>query len=143
MWKIKRLHELSTIELLNIMIERVSIFVVEQNCPYQEIDLDDKNCIHVFKEEDNKIIAYFRLIETDKYIKLGRVIVNKNHRGKGLGNELLNKVKEICDEIYPNYDIYAQAQAHLEKYYNQIGLKKESDIYLEDNIPHIDMYCRR
>ena len=143
MWKIKKFNELSTLELFNILKERSKIFVLEQNCPYLDIDDDDLSCLHVFKEINGEIGAYFRLIEKENYIKLGRVIVKKELRKQGLGKELLNKFLEVKEKYYKDKDGFAQAQAHLINFYGSIGFKEISKPYYEDNILHVDMILKK
>ncbi|WLD94701.1 GNAT family N-acetyltransferase [Alkalihalobacillus sp. AL-G] len=140
-WKISTTEELTKTELITIFQERVKVFVVEQDCPYQEIDDYDlnPNVFHIFKMEENELLAYARVIDKQDYIKFGRVLVNKNHRGKRLGNELLQKVMEFIEAEYHPQVIKIEAQAHLEHYYAAFGLRQNSDVFLEDGIPHIEM----
>lgn len=112
MWNVKTFDNLTTHELFQIYKLRVSVFVVEQDCPYQEVD--------------------------DK-VHLGRVIVNPDFRKKGLGNQLVEHAIKFSEANYPNKPIYAQAQAYLQDFYQSFGFQPVSEIYLEDNIPHLDM----
>lgn len=140
MWTIKPFEQVTTDELFKFLKARVDVFVVEQECPYPEIDDLDLLAIHLFKtDSDGQIMAYCRLIETDKEIKLGRVLVSQEHRKDGLGRELVAKALEFCAETYPSKPVYAQAQAYLENFYGSFGFIATSDVYLEDDIPHIDM----
>lgn len=140
MWTIKPFEQVTTDELFKFLKTRVDVFVVEQECPYPEIDDLDLIAIHFFKtDSDGQIMAYCRLIETDKEMKLGRVLVSQEHRKDGLGRELVAKVLDYCAKTYPSKPVYAQAQAYLEKFYGSFGFVATSDVYLEDDIPHIDM----
>ncbi|MBM7583790.1 ElaA protein [Bacillus pakistanensis] len=141
-WFIKSFEELSTLELHKIYNERVKVFVVEQNCPYQEVDDHDPHALHVFKlEKENKISAYARIILDDEVCAFGRVLVTREFRHQGLGNELLEVVMNyIKSEINAN-KIKIEAQSHLESFYGAFGFNKVSNEYLEDGIPHITMVC--
>ncbi|QUG43410.1 GNAT family N-acetyltransferase [Psychrobacillus sp. INOP01] len=139
MWNYMAFEELSVLELQRIYKERVAVFVVEQNCPYPEVDDVDLISTHIFKEENNELCAYMRVIPKEDNIHIGRVLVAQNHRKSGLGRELVARGLEYIETIYPGMPIYAQAQAHLEDFYRSFGFETVSEVYLEDNIPHIDM----
>lgn len=140
MWMVKSFKELSREQLFAILKARVEVFVVEQNCAYPEIDELDKTAIHLFKiDEFGQVMAYCRLIPTASEIKLGRVLVGKNYRQLGLGRDLVHHALGYCAKKYPGKPVYAQAQAYLENFYNSFGFFSTSEVYLEDNIPHIDM----
>lgn len=139
MWNYIAFEELSALELQRIYKARVSVFVVEQNCPYPEVDDLDLISTHIFKEENNELSAYMRVFPKDETIHIGRVLVAQNHRNSGLGREVVARGLEYIETIYPEMPIYAQAQAHLEDFYGSFGFKTVSEVYLEDDIPHIDM----
>ena len=139
MWNYIVFEELSALELQRIYKVRVAVFVVEQNCPYPEVDDVDLISTHIFKEENNEISAYMRVFPKEDIIHIGRVLVDQSHRKSGLGRELVARGMEYIETIYPGMAIYAQAQAHLEDFYQSFGFETVSEIYLEDNIPHIDM----
>ncbi|KRM67550.1 acetyltransferase [Apilactobacillus ozensis DSM 23829 = JCM 17196] len=138
---VKNTNDLTPKELVKIFMLRTSVFVVEQNCPYQEVDTDDLNDIHVVLVDDktNNINAYTRIIDHDKYVSFGRVIVAKNYRKQGLGNKIVAETLNVINKKYPKLPIKIQAQAHLQKFYGSFGFKSTSSTYLEDGIPHIDM----
>lgn len=136
---VKTLSELSTKEFLEIVKLRIAVFVVEQNCPYQEVDDEDEAAIHTWLQEGNEIVGYTRIINRGETIAMGRVIVNPLYRRKKLGQKLINKTLEVITEKYPNKDIIIGAQAHLIDFYQTAGFEVISDIYLEDDIPHIKM----
>lgn len=138
-WSCKSFDELSNRELFEIYRERVKIFVVRQNCPYQEVDDNDLICLHLFGRENEAVCSYCRIIPKDDGVHLGRVLISEDMRGKGYGRKLVSKALEIIEERYPAQRIYAQAQAYLEKFYRSFGFKNISDVYQEDGIPHIDM----
>lgn len=138
---IKGTDELSIAELLEIFKLRVSVFVVEQNCPYQEIDDQDDNAQHVFLKADNKIVAYARIIEHIDGINIsfGRVLVAPNYRQHHLGHELVSAALAEIERSAPKRSIKIAAQNYLENFYQGFGFIPVSDVYLEDDIPHLDM----
>ncbi|MGT2866415.1 GNAT family N-acetyltransferase [Streptococcus fryi] len=140
MFIVKSFQDLSTSEFFEIAKKRVAVFVLEQNCPYQEIDDLDPISLHIFKtDESGKILAYCRLIPTEETIKLGRVLVSKEYRQTGLGRALVSQALATCKNKFPDKTIFAQAQTYLQDFYSSFGFKSISEPYLEDNIPHIDM----
>ncbi len=140
MFVVKSFQDLSTSEFFEIAKERVAVFVVEQDCPYQEIDDLDPIALHIYKtDQAGKVLAYCRLIPTKETIKLGRVLVNKDQRQTGLGRALVSQALEVCQNQFPEKTIFAQAQTYLQDFYSSFGFKSISEPYLEDNIPHIDM----
>ncbi|HGC9855601.1 TPA: GNAT family N-acetyltransferase [Streptococcus agalactiae] len=139
MWNVKTFDNLTTHELFQIYKLRVSVFVVEQDCPYQEVDDKVLICLHGMNWVDGQLAAYYRLIPEDDKVHLGRVIVNPDFRKKGLGNQLVEHTIKFSEANYPNKPIYAQAQAYLQDFYQSFGFQPVSEIYLEDNIPHLDM----
>ena len=140
-WKLKRFDDLTNRELHEIFRLRVNTFVVEQNCPYSEIDGKDPKSHHLLYQKNGKIIAYARLLPPGvsyDEASIGRVVVAQAYRGTGLGYELLEQAVKVSLAQY-NQEIKIGAQAHLEKYYASVGFVKVSEMYLEDDIPHIDM----
>jgi len=140
-WELKAFNDLTNLELHDIFKLRTDIFVVEQNCPYPEIDGKDPKSLHFMGKIDDEIVAYTRILPPGVSYNepsIGRVVVAESHRGTGLGHELLKRSIEIS---FANYgqSIKIGAQAHLEPYYGAAGFKKVSAEYLEDDIPHIDM----
>ena len=139
MWVIKPFEELTAGELHLIYKERVAVFVVEQNCPYQEVDDTDLVSIHFWKQADDRLLAYARLIPEAEGVRIGRVLVPQGERTHGYGQELMQVVLEYAQMHFPGLPIHAQAQAYLQNFYASFGFQSVSDIYLEDDIPHIDM----
>ncbi|MFZ3579424.1 GNAT family N-acetyltransferase [Virgibacillus sp. DJP39] len=141
-WHIKDFQALSNDELYNIMKARVDVFVVEQECAYEEIDGHDQEAVHYFLTVNDEIAAYVRILPTkSKYdeASIGRVLVTKPHRGKGYGKLVMeNAIQYITNEWNENR-IKIQAQNYLHKFYSELGFIQKSEIYLDDNIPHIDM----
>lgn len=141
-FKIKRFNELSSAELYQLLQLRSEVFVVEQNCVYQDIDGKDQEAIHVLGFVDNELAVYARLFAPGYYFEnasIGRVIVAPQFRSKNLGHELMQKAIQTVKEIYKTTAITISAQEHLEKFYNSHGFVKSSESYLEDGIPHIEM----
>lgn len=141
-WKIKTWEQLKTNELYSILKLRSKVFVVEQNCVYQDIDDKDKLAIHVFGFVERKIIAYSRLFNKKEYFKetsFGRAVVESANRGKGIGNMLVEKSLLTIKEKYKEQKVKISAQAHLVNFYKKHGFKTIGKEYLEDGIPHIAM----
>ncbi len=141
-WKIKTFNELSNVELYTILNERTAVFVVEQNCPYLEVDGKDIESYHLFAEKEGEIVVYARLLPAGisyTQASIGRVLVKKDYRGQGHAQDLLNKAIAFIHDELKEPAIKIQAQSHLEKFYASFGFKSISSEYLEDDIPHIDM----
>ncbi len=144
-WKKKAFNELSTNELYAILKARVDVFVIEQTCPYPEIDNFDQRAVHLFLEEGNEVVAYSRLFPSGvKYedASLGRVLVAKSHRGNGLAKDLLKEALIVLREEWGEQSIKIQAQEYLIHFYGSFGFQPISEVYLEDGIPHVDMVLR-
>jgi ElaA protein len=139
---IKKFEDLTTSELYNIMSFRQSIFVVEQDCPYLDADYLDQDSWHVWYIEEGQIVAYTRLIPKgksyDHYSSIGRVAVNKTHRGTGLGKKLMafSIDKLLRLEGGP---VKISAQTYTISFYQSLGFVADGEEYLEDDIPHIAM----
>ncbi|WP_214881309.1 MULTISPECIES: GNAT family N-acetyltransferase [unclassified Exiguobacterium] len=133
--KRKAFHELTTIELYRLLALRTEIFVVEQNCPYQEIDGKDEQAIHYWIEEDGEIVSALRVLTEASPVAIGRVVTKAAHRGKGYSRKLM----EATIEDFGHETLYLQAQTYVELFYASFGFKRTSDVYEEDGIPHVDM----
>ena len=141
---IKKFRELSTEEIYNILKLRSEVFVVEQNCVYQDIDEKDKKATHIFIEKNNDIIAYTRIFKKGDYYEenpsIGRVVVSKKERGKNFGKEImLNSIEFIKKEL-EGKKIELSAQKYLDKFYKDLDFYSEGEDYLEDGIPHQRMF---
>ncbi|GAA2970306.1 GNAT family N-acetyltransferase [Lentilactobacillus parakefiri] len=141
--EVKTFPELTTQELFQIYKLRVAVFVVEQKCYYQEVDDDDLIAYHLmFKDSQNELTAYARIIpeKNATIARIGRVVVNPNHRGGGLGRELVQAALDRIPSLMPHTaKIVLAGQEYLNEFYKSFGFKNVSDVYLEDGIPHIDM----
>lgn len=138
-YQLKPFHQLSTEELFEIYRVRTEVFVVEQHCAYQEVDEKDKIAWHLFLQEKEKVIAYCRIIPPPHRLAIGRVLVAKSARGKGLAHQLMKQALDFCQQQWQGIPIYIQAQTYLEPFYQGLGFHPISDSYLEDGIPHLDM----
>lgn len=141
-WHTKAFEELTLDELYDIMQLRTDIFVVEQNCPYPELDGKDKNCLHVFATQHGQVVAYARIVPPGlsyKEISIGRVVVHAAHRKDGLGRILIDLTLEKIEEEFGAQPIQIGAQCYLKKFYGSFGFEPASEEYLEDGIPHVDM----
>ncbi|ARO24212.1 GCN5-related N-acetyltransferase protein [Rhizobium sp. TAL182] len=121
---------------------RVDVFVVEQNCPYPELDGKDIDALHLRLLEGGDLLAAVRILkphEPQDPSKIGRVVVSPAHRGKRLGDALMRESIAACERLYPANPIALSAQAHLRRFYESFGFVGTSQEYLEDGIPHIDM----
>ncbi|MGG5315104.1 GNAT family N-acetyltransferase [Enterococcus sp. AZ072] len=137
--QVKSISELTAEELLSIFIERVAVFVVEQNCPYQEADEEDKVALHLCFTDETGLKAYSRIIDKGDYITFGRVLVAQNARKQHLGRKLVHRTIEEIQHRFPGKTITISGQAYLQKFYESFGFSVISEEYLEDGIPHIDM----
>ncbi|MGG5342679.1 GNAT family N-acetyltransferase [Enterococcus sp. AZ192] len=138
-YHVKDFSELTTKEFFEIAKLRTAVFVVEQNCPYQEIDDIDEHALHTWLQEEKDIVGYTRIIDNGETVSFGRVLIDHNYRKHGLGNLLLENTLNVISERYPEKPIIIGAQAHLTGFYGGFGFKEVSEVYLEDDIPHVKM----
>lgn len=142
-WQIKHFSELTLAEFHDVIALRIRVFVVEQNCPYQELDGKDKKSYHLIcRDGMGKIVATARILPPGlayKEVAIGRVVVSESIRGLGLGHELMRQCVQFILAEFGMVDIRLSAQAHLEKYYEKHQFKSTGHNYLEDNIPHVEM----
>jgi ElaA protein len=141
-WKTKTFDELSTQELYQILKLRSEVFVVEQNCVYQDIDNKDQKALHLFGLLEGEIIAYSRLFKPGDYFEfssIGRVVVAEKHRDKNFGHELIDQSIFEINNLFKVQNITISAQLYLKKFYESHGFVATSETYLEDDIPHIEM----
>jgi len=138
-------HQLSKEMLYQIIRLRLEVFVLEQNCIYQDLDNKDQKAIHLVGEEEGKLIAYTRLFRKGDYFEnasIGRVIVKKESRKKDYGKTIMQKSIEELKNEHNEENIEISAQKYLIKFYLDLGFKKIGEEYLEDNIPHIKMVLK-
>lgn len=137
---IKEFSQLSIEELYEILRVRSEVFVVEQECIYQDLDGIDQNSIHVFYEEEGKIKAYLRIFWKDKaqkVVQIGRVLTME--RGVGLGEKILVEGIRTAEETMGAEIIYIEAQCYAIGFYEKVGFLVTSEEFLEDGIPHVKM----
>ena len=142
---VKKFHELTTSELYEILALRSEVFVVEQDCVYQDIDGKDQKALHVFGIKNNKIIAYTRIFKPGNYFKnasIGRVVVKQNERKFKYGHELITASIQAVNNSFNTKEITISAQTYLTKFYNIHGFVSVGEEYLEDDIPHIEMVIK-
>ncbi|MHC5216802.1 GNAT family N-acetyltransferase [Enterococcus sp. LJL128] len=138
-YKIKQLEALTTTELLEIMAARIAVFVVEQQCPYQEVDELDAEAWHIWLEQAGEIAGYARIIETAEGIQIGRVLTPKKYRGQGYGEKLMTEALKEVQRLFPQKPVSLGAQEYAIGFYQNFGFEVCSEVYLEDDIPHVDM----
>ncbi|MDO6673978.1 GNAT family N-acetyltransferase [Tenacibaculum sp. 1_MG-2023] len=141
-FKVKNFQELTTSELYELLQLRSEVFVVEQDCVYQDVDGKDQKALHVIGVKEGKIIAYTRLFNSGEYFdtpSIGRVVIKETERKYGYGHNLIKaSIKAIVDN-YNETTITISAQTYLQKFYESHGFKQVGEGYLEDGIPHIKM----
>lgn len=143
-WKIKSFEELTTSELYEIIKARVDVFVVEQDTPYPDLDGYDQKALHLWAEQEDKtVLAYCRIF--DKGIKytetsIGRVLTTEKARGKNLGKQLIQYAVETIENRFKTSEVRISAQDYLLRFYSGFGFTATEKKYLEDNIPHTEMF---
>ncbi len=143
-FELKSFQNLNTKELYEILRLRIEVFVVEQDCPYQDADNRDQDSFHLMGRDANgALLAYTRIVPPGlsypDYSSIGRVITSEKVRGKKQGYMLMEASIVECKKLYPDHKIKISAQEHLEKFYGSFGFNKVGEGYLEDGIPHIGM----
>ncbi|WP_421433548.1 GNAT family N-acetyltransferase [Streptococcus suis] len=141
-WEIKAFDQLSLQEVYSILTLRVDVFVVEQACPYPEVDGKDPNCLHLLGMDNGELVAYLRILPAGlsyDEVSIGRVVIKSSHRGKGLGRPMMEQAIHFITNEWKESQIKIGAQAHLEKFYSSLGFEPVSEVYPEDDIPHLDM----
>lgn len=134
----KFFDELTTVELYELLKARAEIFVVEQNCIYQDLDDKDYNSIHIFYKKGKKVLAYLRAYQKENdVVQIGRVLTIEH--GIGLGGKLLRTGIDFIKEKYHPQKIFIEAQCYATGYYEREGFTVCSEEFLEDGIPHVQM----
>jgi ElaA protein len=139
---VKNFKELSVYELYNLLQLRSEVFVVEQDCVYQDLDGKDSKALHIIGYKDEKIVAYTRCFEAGIYFEetsIGRVVVNSEQRKYGYGHVIMEASIEAIKKHFDTEIIKISAQTHLRKFYESHNFKQVGQGYLEDGIPHIAM----
>ena len=140
---LKPYDELTLNELYDLLQLRSAVFVVEQQCPYQDLDDKDKEGYHLLMYNDGQLIGVTRLVPAGvsyaKYSSLGRVATHEAYRNQGLGRFLMQQSIEACTTLWPSLPIKISAQAYLQAFYESLGFSPTGEAYLEDGIPHVAM----
>ncbi len=138
----KTFNQLKTKELYDLLQLRSEVFVVEQDCVYQDIDGKDQKALHILGYKEDKLVAYTRIFQQGDYFEeasIGRVVVKENQRQFGYGYNIMNASIEAIEKYFKTLEIRISAQTYLKKFYNNLGFKEVGEEYLEDGIPHINM----
>ena len=143
-WFFKAHDELRLNELYDLLELRAKVFVIEQDCVYQDIDGNDLKAIHLLGYKKKSLVAYSRIFRPGvfdkKYARIGRIVTQKQIRGNGIGYTLVRKSIAFCKHHFGKKTIKISAQVYLKNFYNQCGFIEKGKIYLEDGIPHCSMY---
>lgn len=143
-WICKHHTDLGKEQLYAVLKLRNQVFVLEQKCPYQDLDGQDLagDTCHLMAWQDDRLLGYLRLLDPTSQggdVVIGRVVVSEAGRGHGLGHELMVRALKQAKENWPDVPVYLSAQAHLQGYYRKHGFEAVGEAYLEDGIPHIGM----
>lgn len=139
---IKSFKELTLKELYDLLQLRSEVFVVEQDCVYQDVDGKDKKALHVLGYKNENLVAYTRIFKAGDYFEeasIGRVVVRENVRKFKYGYAIMNASIEAIKDNFVETVIRISAQTYLKRFYNQLGFFEVGENYLEDGIPHINM----
>ena len=140
--KVKTFQELHTIELYDLLQLRSEVFVVEQNCVYQDLDGKDKSALHIIGYKKDKVVAYTRIFKPGDYFdhaSIGRVVVEAKERTHKYGYDIMKASVDAIKLHYNTSTIKISAQTYLKRFYNSLEFYEVGEEYLEDGIPHIDM----
>ncbi len=144
-WDCLRFDELGVQRLHEILLRRAEVFIVEQDCAYQDVDGLDPQALHLRATENGELLAYARLLPPGLRARpeagpvIGRVLTTAAARGRGLGHELAARAVQACARHWPGQGITLFAQAHLQAYYGRAGFVGVGEIFDEDGIPHREM----
>jgi ElaA protein len=145
-WVYKDFPDLSTRELFDVLELRCSVFIVEQNCPYQDPDKKDLSSYHLLAYDDHgKLAGTLRIVRPGvsyEEASIGRVCTSHEHRKTGLGRDLMKRALEITAQYEWN-NLRISAQHYLERFYSDFGFVTQSEPYMEDDIPHVEMLLDR
>ena len=145
-WHVKEFNQLTTKELYEILKVRAEVFVVEQQCIFQDLDSKDEVSYHLFIEDNSEIVAYLRILPPNisySEAAIGRVLTKAEHRKKGISKKLVQNAINFVTDSLGEQTIRISAQAYLLKFYNDLGFESVSEVYLEDGIEHIEMLYKK
>ena len=142
-WIFKKFDDLSPHELYAILQLRNEVFVVEQNCVFQDADNKDQDSHHLMGWDNEMLVAYARIVPPgiayDSFPSIGRVVTSPKMRNKGIGKILMQQSIEELQKLFGKSSIKLGAQLYLKKFYESFGFVQSSEVYMEDGIPHIEM----
>jgi ElaA protein len=142
-WSCKKFDELTPRELYACLQLRNEVFVVEQNCVFQDADDKDQKCFHLMGWQQKKLVAYTRIAPAGicyEEISIGRVVTSPSARRKGLGRNLILQSISTANALFgADIPIKIGAQLYLKQFYESFGFRQSSDVYIEDGIEHIEM----
>ncbi|WP_274474973.1 GNAT family N-acetyltransferase [Mangrovimonas aestuarii] len=139
---IKPFNELNTSELYDLLQLRSEVFVVEQDCVYQDVDGKDQKALHILGYKNRNLVSYTRIFSSGDYFEqasIGRVVVKERERKYGYGYEIMKASIKAVENYFNTTQITISAQCYLKTFYNNLGFKEVGESYLEDGIPHIRM----
>lgn len=143
-WRVQRFDELSRRQLYAVLAARAAVFVVEQDCPYQDLDGLDEAGLHVSgMARSGELCAYARVLPPETRFaepSIGRVLTVQSVRGTGLGRALMHRAMAAAEQVFPGKALRISAQQYLERFYRELGFETVSDPYPEDGIPHLEMF---
>lgn len=141
-----KFSELTVDQLYDVLALRSTVFVVEQNCVYLDPDGKDREALHLLGTHEDKVLAYARLFLPNNMrneIIFGRIVTSSLGRGKGYGKLLMQEIMDYCKKHHAKTDVKCSAQLYLKQFYESFGLKAYTDVYQEDDMPHIGMILKR
>lgn len=150
-FSVKTFDELTSVDLYHILKARSQVFVVEQDCAYQDMDEVDFDCLHLIAHQNEALVGYCRIIAPEFNLKrslenpahsmpaIGRVLVLEEHRGNGIARQLMMHAIKHCKKKYGKKPIVISAQSYLLGFYESLGFIAEGERYLEDDIEHVTM----
>lgn len=141
-WVCKSFDTLTPRELYAIIKLRNEVFVLEQNCVFQDADDKDQKCYHLMGSAGNDLAAYARLVPAGvsyTFVSIGRIVISPKYRNKGEGKALLNTAIKKCNQLFGEQTIKIGAQLYLKNFYESFGFLQVGEVYDEDGIPHVKM----
>ncbi|MES2552262.1 MAG: GNAT family N-acetyltransferase [Pseudomonadota bacterium] len=142
-WRLSTFNELSNRDLYALLALRESIFIVEQDVPYSDIDGKDLHCTHLLGSLHGELVAYMRILPVGLFeagfFSIGRVVLRQDLRSTGIGHELVRQGMQYLDSVRSNFPVKISSQLYLKNFYSRFGFVAVGDMYIEDRIPHIAM----
>jgi len=135
-------NELSLDSFYELLALRASVFIVEQRCPYQDLDYKDQNAVHVLMQEQDRLIAYARILSLEDNMSFGRLLTAPSHRAQGLGKQLMDQILSYLKNTHPQKTILIHAQQYLASFYQSYGFQINGEPFNLDGIMHLHMEKR-